>query len=620
METGTGHGAAQPAAAGHPASTGLRPGLVIGAIGIVFGDIGTSPLYTFQECVSAKVGAPATDPHNVLGVTSLIAWMLTLVVTIKYLAFLMRADNHGEGGVMALLALVPSRLTRAVSGSVGAVALLVIIGASLLFGDGIITPAISVLSAIEGLGVAAPSLKPLVVPVTVAILIGLFAVQRRGTGRLGVLFGPVMVVWFVTIGGLGLFHVLRTPAILAALSPYHAYAFFAHHGLGGVRLLGGVVLAVTGGEALYADMGHFGARPIRFAWLVLVFPALLLCYLGQGANLLAHPEMAADPFYGLIGVGSPYLYPMVVLASLATVIASQGLITGVFSLTHQAVQLGFFPRVEVRHTSTEAEGQIYVPLLNTGLAVSCVALVLVFRESGKLAAAYGLAVTGTMLITSIIFYVVTRYTWNWKALPAVALLCFFLSFDLPLLLANSIKFFDGGYLPFTVGLLFTLVMVSWRVGRSLLAESGTMVVLTADANNTPPVLARTVGRFQALYEHTVVLTVTFDHQPWVDEEARFELQDAGQGFLRVRVHFGFMESPDVPAVVARVLEQSHIPGALDEVVYAMGRETLIVTKEGKMGPITEPVFAFLVRNARSAANYFSIPPAQVVEIGVQLDL
>ena len=399
------------AAARSPVGPG-RAALILGAIGVVFGDIGTSPLYTLQECLHSRHGV-APRPENVLGVVSLIVWSVTMVVTVKYLGFMMRADNKGEGGIMALLALALPKASPARVGHVGWVATIAVLGAALLYGDGIITPAISVLSAVEGLQVATDAFRPYIVPLTVAILVALFFVQRRGTGKIGKLFGPVMVTWFVTIGTLGLYHVVRQPTILGALSPYHGVRFFLDNGVSGFRVLGGVVLAVTGGEALYADMGQFGRRPIRRAWLGLIYPALLLCYLGQGAALLTDPSGAERPFYALIPRG-PWIYPAVVLASAATVIASQALISGVFSITHQAIRLGYFPEVAVRHTSGQAEGQTYVPLLNWSLALACIGLVVIFRQSSGLAAAYGLAVSGTMAITSIVYYKVVRHAWNWS--------------------------------------------------------------------------------------------------------------------------------------------------------------------------------------------------------------
>ena len=618
--------------------------LLVGAIGIVFGDIGTSPLYTIQECLHGEHGVAAAR-DNVMGVVSLIVWSLTMVVTVKYLLFLMRADNQGEGGIMALLALVPGKLAKAPVGKIGGVAALVIVGAALLFGDGIITPAISVLSAMEGLNVATDSLRAWVVPITVVILAGLFAIQRYGTGGIGKLFGPVMIVWFLTIGALGLVNVLRGPAIVEAVLPHHAVRFFVDNGGRGFRVLGGVVLSVTGGEALYADMGHFGRDPIRRAWLWLIFPALVLCYLGQGAAIVAQPEGAAQPFYALIPRG-PWIYPAVVLASMATVIASQALISGVFSLTHQALRLGYFPRVLVKHTSGAAEGQIYVPLLNWGLAAACIALVLIFRESSRLAAAFGLAVSGTMAITSVVFYMVTRHSWGWSARKAGGLLLLFLAFDVPFLLANCLKFFDGGYLPFAVGLAFVVVMVSWHIGRGYLAEAvsvqspsveaflagvdepgrvlarvpGTAIIMASHGSGVPPVLARLVRRFHVMHEQVVLVTVVTERVPAVEPSERARSESLGMGLHRVQLRYGFMEEPNVPSSLARALPVLGLDTDVGKLVYILGRETLIVTEKGRMGRITEPVFALLSRNVRGVTDYFSIPPEQVVEVGMQVDL
>jgi KUP system potassium uptake protein len=631
-----------PRLAAPPPDRGVGAALVLGAIGVVFGDIGTSPLYTLQECLNDHHGAPAT-PANVFGVVSLIVWSLTMVVTVKYLAFLMRADNEGEGGIMALLALVPARISRAPVGRVGLVAGLVVVGAALLFGDGIITPAISVLSAMEGLEIATPLLKPYIVPLTVVILAGLFAVQRRGTGGIGRLFGPVMVAWFLTIAALGLVHLARRPEILGALSPHHGARFFAANGFRGFRVLGGVVLAVTGGEALYADMGHFGRRPIRVAWLALIYPALVLCYLGQGAAILGDPAGAAQPFYALIPRG-PWIVPAVILASAATVIASQALISGVFSLTHQAMRLGYFPRVQVLHTSGEAEGQIYLPLLNWGLAAACIGLVLAFRESSKLAAAFGLAVSGTMAITSIVYYVVTRHAWGWSRARSLTILIVFLSFDIPFLLANGLKFFDGGYVPFLVGLVFVAVMVSWRIGRGYLGEvlaaqsppleafladlparltarlPGVAVVMSAQATGIPSVLERLVRRFGVLHERVVLVTIVTEHVPQVAEAQRVTVAPVGAGIARALVRFGFMEVPRVPDAVAEALRRLGVPEGAGPPLYILGRETVVVGAEGRMGRITETIFALLTRNARTVTDDFAIPLEQVVELGTQVDL
>jgi KUP system potassium uptake protein len=633
---------AQPASAhdahGHGASVAA---LAFAAIGIVFGDIGTSPLYTIQECFGQH-GVPPTH-DNVLGVISQIVWSVTLVVTVKYLAFVMRADNRGEGGILALLALVPERIRAPGSGRIGAVTMLVLMGAALLFGDGIITPAISVLSAMEGLGVATHALEPAIVPLTVVILAGLFLIQRHGTAQIGKLFGPVMVLWFSVIGLLGASHIARTPGILAALSPHHAVHFLTHHGFHGFKLLGSVVLAVTGGEALYADMGHFGRKPIRLAWLALVFPSLLLCYLGQGALLLAHPEASAQPFFNMVPRG-PAVYALVALAAPATVIASQALISGVFSLTQQAIQLGYFPRVSVRHTSSDAEGQIYVPALNWMLAGACILLVLMFQHSSRLAAAFGLAVSGTMAITSVTYYVVTRHTWGWAPWKSVALLVAFLALDVPFFAANLLKFFDGGYLPLAVGAGFLTAMVVWRVGRDALRAyyadrivgldafitslpdrgvvrtEGAAVFMASSSQGAPPVLTHFVSRVGSLHQTVLLMTITTEHVPTVPESERFELTPLDGGFFRVIARYGFMDSPSAAAVLARVAADPRVALDPQKATFFLGRETFVAGARGRIGVVTEGIFDALSRNASSATAYFDIPPQQVVEIGTQIDL
>jgi KUP system potassium uptake protein len=617
----------------------IRTALVLAAIGVVFGDIGTSPLYTIQECLAGEHGV-RPDDVNVFGVVSLIFWSLTFVVTIKYLFFLMRADNQGEGGIMALLALVPEKLTKR-HGGITLVTVLVIVGAALLFGDGIITPAISVLSAVEGLEVATTSLRPAVIPLTVVILFFLFLFQRRGTGQLGTFFGPVMTAWFVTIAVLGVAHIVREPRILGAILPHHALHFFVHNQWAGVRVLGGVVLAVTGGEALYADMGHFGRAPIRVGWLALIYPALLLCYFGQGATILADKAAAAQPFYAM--VPQVMIYPMVILAAAATVIASQALISGVFSLTHQAIRLGYFPRLTVLHTSHEAEGQIYLPLINWGLAASCIALVLVFRESSKLAAAFGLAVSGTMLITSLTYHTVVRHTWGWPAARANLILAFFLSFDIPFVVANAMKFLDGGYLPFAVGLLFVIIMIVWRLGRGyvhdyLASESlpleqflteldemcltrapGTAVYLSSQPQGAPPSLVRGVRRFHVLHERILLLTVTTEHVPTVSATDRVEVTEAGKGVHRLLLRYGFMETPHIPSALVPILRSFGVDDPTT-ILYILGRETYVGTSANRMGEVSEKFFDFLSRNARRPTDFFGIPPDQVMELGSYVDL
>ena len=622
------------AAPEHHAPTGNLAALAVGALGVVFGDIGTSPLYTLQVGIAPQPGQQP-DVADVLGVCSLIVWALTMVVTVKYLMFVMRADNQGEGGILALLALVPKKAHA----RIGVVTVMVVAGAALLYGDGIITPAISVLSALEGVELAAPGFKSAVVPLTCVVLLGLFAIQSKGTGGLGKVFGPVMIAWFGTIAVLGAYHIAKNPDVLAALNPKYGAMYFAHHGIRGLPILGIVVLAVTGGEALYADMGHFGVRPIRLAWLVLVFPALVLCYLGQGGLVLRDAHAVDNPFFAMVPAGGA-TYALVALATAATIIASQALITGVFSLTHQAVQLGLFPRVTVTHTSRDTEGQIYVPEMNWGLCFLCIGLVLGFRESARLAAAYGIAVSGTMGITSFVFFVVTRRTWKWPLWKSLLPLALFLSFDIPFFAANLTKFFDGGWIPILVGAVMLVVMIDWRVGRTVLAERiaemsppladfvakidelcnvripGTAIILSSNADGTPPVLTTHARRIRALREHLVLVTVTTDHVPHVKPADRVKTEDMGHGFYRVWIHAGFMEKPNVPHLLA----SAKLPVDLDDATYFLGRETFIAGKGGKMGVLSESLFAFLSRNSKSATSWFGIPPDQVVELGMQIDL
>jgi KUP system potassium uptake protein len=609
--------------------------LAVGALGVVFGDIGTSPLYTLQ-----MAGSIAKGPDDILGVLSMIFWGLTVVIAVKYLTFIMRADNRGEGGILALLALLPENTRR-----LGWITLMIVAGAALLFGDGIITPAISVLSAIEGLKLAAPDAFSVgrIVAITLAILIALFAIQRRGTGAIGRLFGPVMVVWFATIGALGLVEIARHPDVLRALSPTYGAAYFARNGWTGFPILGVIVLCLTGGEALYADMGHFGARPIRVAWLVLAMPALVLCYFGQGALMLADPAAVASPFFALVPVGI-WTYALVVLSALATIIASQALITGVYSLTHQAIQLGLFPRVEIRHTSEHAEGQIYVPGINWGLAIACCLLVVFFQESSRLAAAYGIAVSGTMAITSVAFYLVTRQTWHWPRWKGLPLLALFLAFDIPFFVANLFKFVEGGYVPVIVGAVFFIAMVVWRRGRTALAVytrsrstpqgeflatvdqrvaarvPGTAVFLSSLATDIPRILEHHIERNRALHERVVLLTIAFAHVPYVAEAERIEVSELDKGFVRVIAHYGYMDETNVPAVLAAAGRRCELGIDLTDATYYLGRETFLATARGELGPITERLFAFLTRNATSATSYFAIPSEQVIEIGTQIDL
>ena len=609
--------------------------LAVGAIGVVFGDIGTSPLYTLQMAAASN-----RSHEDILGVLSLIFWGLTIVVAVKYLTFIMRADNRGEGGILALLALIPTATKRLTW-----ITLMVVVGAALLFGDGVITPAISVLSAIEGLRLVAPDVFSvgIVVAITIAILVGLFAIQRQGTATIGRLFGPVMIVWFVTIAALGVAQIVQHPGVLHALSPVHGVHYFLNHGWSGFPILGVVVLCLTGGEALYADMGHFGARPIRVAWITLAMPALVLCYFGQGALMLHDPAALANPFFALVPVGI-WTYVLVVLSTMATIIASQALITGVYSLTHQAIQLGLFPRVDIRHTSAHAEGQIYVPQVNWGLAVACCLLVATFHESSRLAAAYGIAVSGTMAITSITYYLVTRRTWGWPAWKAVPLLALFLAFDLPLFAANLLKFWDGGYVPIFIGGVFFTIMLVWRIGKTALVHytqsratpqgeflatvdgrlaarvPGTAIFLSAQPGAVPLILDRHIERIHVLHERVVLLTIVFEHVPHVAGGERVAVDDLGNGFVRVVVRYGFMDQANIPAALALAGRRCEGGIDLDDATYYLGRETFLATKQGELGPIAERLFSFLSRNSTSATSYFAIPPEQVIELGTQIDL
>lgn len=615
--------------------------LALGSLGVVFGDIGTSPLYTVQECVGPN-GVPP-EPANVLGILSLIFWSLTLVVTFKYVAVLMNADNHGEGGIMALLALVPAHLRVERAGRIGLAALLVMGGASLLFGDGIITPAISVMSAMEGLGVANPHWARWSLPLTVVILIALFAIQSHGTGALGRFFGPVMLLWFITIGVLGFISVTHHPNILWAMLPTHGINFLLSHRMGSLHVLGSVVLAVTGGEALYADMGHFGRNPIRVAWLAVAFPCLVLCYFGQGAIILNEHARGDSPFFALVPEGYATL-ALVAISAAATVIASQGLISAVFSLTHQAIRLGYFPRLHVRHTSSEVEGQIYVPVMNWFLALACLSLVLIFQHSSRLAAAFGLAVSGTMAITSVVFFFVTRQNWNWPLWKAGGLLVIFLSFDLPFLAGTCLKFMEGGYIPFAVGGVFFAAMTTWCAGRSLLRNyhqersvdlgkllhglgtrgihriPGLAVFMASSATGAPAVLLQQLERFKVLHEHVILLTVTSESEPFVAEEKRIEVVPLGQGFFRVLVRCGFMDLPDVPVALDAAMPRTGLNYTARDVIYIVGHDSFCATEKGSMGPARERLFAFMSTNSVDVTQSFRMPADQVVELGNRIDL
>ena len=620
-----------------PSHGASRKALVVGAIGVVFGDIGTSPLYALKECFS-----PANPHHveathaNVLGILSLVFWALVMVVVVKYLTFIMRADNEGAGGILALLALVPQTAGKARPGLLIMIALF---GTALLYGDGVITPAISVLSAIEGLEVATTAAKPAVLPLTIGVLVALFLVQKWGTGGIGKVFGPTTLLWLAVISLLGARQLVSNPAVLLAVDPRHALHFFVENRGHGFLVLGSVFLVVTGGEALYADMGHFGRGPIRFGWFAVVFPALLLNYFGQGALLLRDPSAAANPFYGLVPEYA--LYPVVAIATAATVVASQALISGAFSLTQQAVQLGFFPRVTIVHTSKSTEGQIYIPEINTALLIACVGCVLLFKSSTALAAAYGIAVTGTMSITTVVYYVVVTRAWGWSPWKAGALAGTFLLFDLAFFFANAAKFVDGGWFPISVAAAIFIVMTTWKRGRRELAEKfratmlpledfltdlelskparvpGTAVFMASSAVGTPPALLHHFKHNQSLHEKLVLLTVENVPIPEVAPAQRLTLLAKGHGVLHVTLRYGFMEQPNVPRDLHACTELGLQPMRTS---YYLGRETLLTTGSSKMAQWRKWLFAFIARNARPATAYFGLPPNRVVELGMQIDL
>jgi KUP system potassium uptake protein len=620
--------------------------LALGALGVVYGDIGTSPLYAVKECFARGHGVDPSLP-NVLGILSLVVWSLILVVVVKYISFILRADNHGEGGILALLALVtpradaPSAGPREGTTRRAVLVVLGLFGAALLYGDGMITPAISVLSAVEGLEVATTSVHPFIVPITVVILVGLFLVQKRGTAGIGAIFGPATALWFLSIAAAGVPWIARHPEVLGAINPLHAARFFEAHHLHGFLLLGSVVLCITGGEALYADMGHFGRRPIRLAWYAVVFPALLCNYFGQGAVLLDRGEAARDnPFFAMLPGFT--VYPMVAIATVATVVASQALISGAFSLTQQAVQLGYSPRVTIVHTSGKAEGQIYIPEVNNFLMVACTVLVLTFRESSALAAAYGIAVTGTMSITSVLFFQLTRQ-WGWPLWRSVSLVALFLVFDLGFLAANVVKVAEGGWLPLAVAAGVFIAMTTWKRGRRSLGThvlastlpielfladvvatkphrvAGTAVFMTSNPGGAPPVLLHHFKHNKVLHEQVVLLSVQTRHVPEVPASRRIEVTQLGQGFSQVIATFGFMESPDVMEVL-RLCNAKGLAVDGARASFYLGRETLLTTGRAGMARWRKVLFAFLSRNARPANMFFNIPPNRVVELGAQIEL
>ena len=614
--------------------------LSVTALGVVYGDIGTSPLYALRECFKAEYGILPT-PGNIVGVLSLILWSLILVVSVKYIVFILRADNRGEGGILALLALILQQKRR-VDDKRRRVALIAfgLFGAALLYGDGVITPAISVLSAVEGLEVGAPALGHVVVPITLAILAVLFMVQRYGTARVGAAFGPFMLLWFATIAALGVRAIVGTPSVLVAANPWHGVIFFREHGLAGFLTLGAVVLSVTGAEALYADMGHFGKRPIRIAWFTVVLPALLLNYFGQGALLLRNPAAASNPFYMLAPQG--FQWPLLIIATTAAVVASQALISGAFSLTQQSIQLGYSPRMQIIHTSKQEAGQIYIPEVNRALMIGCLLLVIGFRSSSGLSAAYGIAVTGTMAITSLLFAVVARSRWNWSLPRVIAITSAFMLIDLSFLAANVIKVEHGGWVPIVIGIGVYTLMSTWKRGRSELGNlqeagalpldtflqsisrnppvrvRGTAVFMTSSPDGVPVVLLHHLKHNKMLHETVVLLSVQTRGIPEVGQDHILAFEPLGQGFYRIVVNYGFMQSPNVPHVLAMASARGVSIPPMDTSYY-LGRERLVLSGPAKMPRWRKALFAIMSRNARSATEFFQIPPNRVIELGAQIE-
>ncbi len=617
------------------------PRYVLAALGIVFGDIGTSPLYAFRECFLGIHG-PQINTANILGVLSIIIWALLLVISLKYLVFVLRADNRGEGGILALMALVV-RGEKENSRRKLVIVLLGLFGAALLYGDSMITPAISVLSAVEGLREAAPVFDPYVVPIAIMILLGLFFYQHQGTARIGKLFGPVVLVWFAVLAILGIRSIWQEPGVLLAFNPIYAFDFFISNGWRGFAVMGTVFLVVTGGEALYADMGHIGKRPIRVGWFLLVLPALILNYLGQGALLIQSSDSVTNLFFAL--VPSWALYPMILLATVATIIASQAVLSGAFSLTQQAVQLGYLPRMTIVHTSEDEYGQVYVPMTNWALFVGAVGLILTFRASGGLAHAYGIAVTTTMLITTILMYFAARKLWTWNLPSAVLMTCGFLVVDVSFFGSNIVKVLSGGWIPLLIAGVVYVFLVTWKSGRSILLKwvrqhsmsvrafidevkqtkptriPGLAVFMTGHASGVPMTLLHNYKHNKILHEQLILLTVLTMEQPHVPKKERIELEKLGDGIFRATFRFGFSDKPDVPAALHGIDDQI-IDFKMANTTFFLGRETLLVSprKKGKMWHWQRRLFAFASRTSPDATRFFRIPPNRTIEIGIQIQL
>lgn len=613
--------------------------LTLGAIGVVYGDIGTSPLYTVKEIFSESTGIALTQA-NIIGAISAIFWALMFVVTLKYVILVLRADNKGEGGIMALLALVSSTVKQS-SYSKMILLGLGVFGTALFYGDSILTPAISVLSAVEGLELITPGLTKYVMPISIAILVGLFVFQKRGTDLVGKFFGPIIIVWFVTLGSIGIWHIIGNPIILQALNPMHAYDFYVARGAGIFLAVGAVVLAITGSEALYADMGHFGKPAIRIAWTGLVFPGLTLNYLGQGALLLSTPSAVSNPFY--LSFPPSLLIPAVILSTLATIIASQAVISGAYSITRQAIQMGFLPRMKIAHTSATESGQIYIPAINWMLLFAVVITVIAFKNSSAIAAAYGIAVTGTMLITSILTYFVVRNIWKYPLWIAVTATSLFIIIDIIMLASCSVKFLKGGWFPVAFAVAMVVIMWTWKQGRQVLLScihdndpkmesfiksidhihatriERTAVFLCANTDTVPQALMHNLKHNQVLHQNNLIITVEFKDTPTVPVEQRYDIRPLGAGFWQIRLAYGFMDAPDIP----KALEGCSIPEVTIDpftISYFVSRETIISGHGGAMAKWRDDLFVLMSRNAGSVVDYFNIPSNSVIELGSRVHI
>lgn len=624
-----------------PIKTGAQAALCVGALGVVFGDIGTSPLYAMKECLAQL--APGERAEGVLGILSLMTWALLLVVCLKYIGFVMRADNRGEGGVFALLALSHSKTDSTKPNSkIGFTVLVILIGAALLYGDSVITPAISVLSAAEGLKGFSPAFTPYITTLASIILAGLFWFQRKGSKTIGGIFGPVMVVWFLTLGLLGLWQIKDAPQVFAALNPLLGFKLLISHPGGAIIILGSVVLCVTGAEALYADMGHFGRRAIGQAWYFFAFPGLLLNYFGQGAYVIGHPDSTANPFFALAPPGWGQL-ALTLLSIAAAIIASQAVISGAYSLTRSAIQLGYFPRLTVTHTNADQVGQIYVPSINTALALASIAVVLNFGSSDRLASAYGIAVTGTMIVTTYAFYIVIRHSWKWPLWRALALCTIFMCIDAVFFVATLHKFMDGGWLPIAIAAAVIAIMHTWKSGKTeifrkvyaneiteaelcniaaskhVIRVRGTGVFMAGNPRGTPLVLLHHVKANKVLHEIVVLLSVTAKEVPQVAASDRLEVREIGEGVWRAIAHYGYMESPDVASLIERIRDAG-VPLKPNEATYYFNREMIITGGEADMWEWQKHFYGFLSRNARQARDYYNLPPMQIIEVGLPIQL